>query len=193
MSYASGLKAGTRAIAQTGSAADTLGAPGLTTMQTETPLGPLMLAPTPHGLIRVAFEGHGDFAALEAHASSRRGSRAARQRLGQAAASLHAYFAGAPQNHDWVVDWALLDNAGGATLRSLGSIPYGDHRSYSALDSTPNTRDLGQLMGANPIPIVAPCNRVTRAVETPTTFVGGYERRQWLETHERGTRDSAAP
>ena len=94
-----------RAIAQTRPAADTLGAPGLATMQTESPLGPLMLAATPHGLIRVAFEGHGDFAALEAHADSRRGSRAARQRLGQAAASLHADVAGAPQNQDWVVGW----------------------------------------------------------------------------------------
>lgn len=37
-------------------------------------------------------------------------------------------------------------------------------------------------MGANPIPIVAPCNRVTRGVEIPTTFVGGTDRRHWLET-----------
>ncbi len=191
--YASGLKAGTRAISQTGPAAGTLGAPGLATMQTESPLGPLMLAATPGGLIRVGFEGHGDFEALQAHASSRRGSRAARQRLGQAATSLHAYFAGAPRNHDWVVDWAFLENVGGATLRSLGSIPYGDRRSYSALDSTQNARDLGRLMGANPIPIVAPCHRVTRGAEIPTPFVGGYERRQWLESHERGTRDSEAP
>ena len=44
-------------------------------------------------------------------------------------------------------------------------------------------------MGANPIPIVAPCHRVTRGVEIPTTFVGGPTRRQWLETHERTTRD----
>ena len=36
-----------RAIAQTRPAADTLGAPGLATMQTESPLGPLMLAATP--------------------------------------------------------------------------------------------------------------------------------------------------
>ena len=48
-------------------------------------------------------------------------------------------------------------------------------------------------MGANPIPIVAPCHRVTRGVETPTTFVGGHNRRRWLETHERETRNRATP
>jgi methylated-DNA-[protein]-cysteine S-methyltransferase len=147
-----------RAIAQTGPAAETLGAPGLATMQTESPLGPLMLAATPHGLIRVAFEGHGDFAALEAHASSRRGSRAARQRLGQAAASLYAYSAGAPQNHDWVVDWARERGRRDASL--AGADPLRRPSLLSALDSTPNTRGLGRLMGANPIPIVASCHRV---------------------------------
>ena len=41
-----------------------------------------MLAATPDGLIRVAFEGHGDFAPLQAHAVSRRGTRAAHRHLG---------------------------------------------------------------------------------------------------------------
>jgi methylated-DNA-[protein]-cysteine S-methyltransferase len=191
--YAFGLKAGTRAIRQTGPAGDTLGAHGLAALHAESPVGPLMLAATPQGLIRLAFEEHGDFAALQAHAASRRGSRAARQQLGHAAAALDAYFTGEPHNDGWVVDWGFLEDLGGATLRSLGSIPYGDHRSYSTLDSTQNARDMGHLMGANPIPIVAPCHRVTRGVEIPTTFVGGHSRRQWLDTHERATRDGDAP
>ncbi|MHB8235779.1 MAG: MGMT family protein [Solirubrobacteraceae bacterium] len=41
-------------------------------------------------------------------------------------------------------------------------------------------------MGANPLPIVFPCHRVTRGRETPETFVGGLERRRWLELLERG-------
>ncbi len=73
----------------------------------------------------------------------------------------------------------------------LGSIPYGDHRSYADLNGTETPRELGRLMGANPIPIVAPCHRVARGVEIPTTFVGGHQRRQWLESHERHTRGSS--
>jgi O6-methylguanine-DNA--protein-cysteine methyltransferase len=44
-------------------------------------------------------------------------------------------------------------------------------------------------MGANPIPIIAPCHRVTRGVEIPTTFVGGPDRRHWLEGHETATKN----
>ena len=40
-------------------------------------------------------------------------------------------------------------------------------------------------MGANPVAIVAPCHRVTRGVERPPVFVGGIERRRWLDAHER--------
>jgi methylated-DNA-[protein]-cysteine S-methyltransferase len=45
-------------------------------------------------------------------------------------------------------------------------------------------------MGANPIPIVAPCHRVTRGAEIPTTFVGGTDRRHWLERHESAAKDA---
>ena len=44
---------------------------------------------------------------------------------------------------------------------------------------------------ANPIPIVAPCHRVTRGVETPITFVGGPERRRWLQAYEMASREAA--
>ena len=51
--------------------------------------------------------------------------------------------------------------------------PYAAHRSYTDLANTGSARDLGRIMGANPIPIIAPCHRVTRGVEVPTAFVGG--------------------
>ena len=79
--YNAGLRAGARAISQSGPAADTLAAPGVATANLDGPLGALLLAATPQGLIRVAFEGHGDFDALRARATSRRGSQAARRHL----------------------------------------------------------------------------------------------------------------
>lgn len=51
------------------------------------------------------------------------------------------------------MDWAFLEDWGGATLRSLGSIPYGDHRSYAALDGSQTGRDLGRLRV--PIPFLS--------------------------------------
>ena len=186
--YDAGLRAGARAIAKSGAAGDTLGAPGVATAVADGPLGPLVLAATPHGLTRVAFEGHGDFDALRAHAASRRGSQAARRHLTDAADKLDDYFAGNTDGLDWVIDWPFLESAGLAALRSTESIPYAGHRSYIDVPNAGSPRNLGWIMGANPIPIIAPCHRVTRGVEIPTTFVGGSRRRQWLENHEATTK-----
>ncbi len=188
--YDAGLKAGARAIAKSGPAADTLGAPGVAAAVADGPLGPLLLAATPQGLTRVAFEGHGDFDALRDHAASRRGSQAARRHLIDAIERLKNYFAGSTDRIDWVIDWTFLESAGAAALRSTESIPYAGHRSYSDLTSADSARELGWIMGTNPIPIVAPCHRVTRGVEVPTTFVGGPDRRHWLEKHETTARDA---
>jgi methylated-DNA-[protein]-cysteine S-methyltransferase len=182
--YDAGLRAGARAISQSGPAADTLGARGVAAASLDGPLGTLLLAATPQGLTRVAFQGHGDFDALRAHASSRRGSQTARRHLADAAAKLRDYFAGNTDQPQWVVDWAFLESSGALALRSTESIPYAGHRSYIDVANAGSPRDLGRIMGANPIPIVAPCHRVTRGVEVPTTFVGGTDRRHWLETHE---------
>jgi methylated-DNA-[protein]-cysteine S-methyltransferase len=185
--YDAGLKAGARMISQSGPAGDTLNEPGVATAALDGPLGPLLLAATPQGLTRVAFEGHGDFDALQAHASSRRGSQAARRHLADAAAKLRGYFAGNTNRPEWPIDWTFLESSGAGALRSTESIPYAGRRSYTDLPTTGSARDLGRIMGANPIPIIAPCHRVTRGVEIPTTFVGGAERRHWLQSHEAAT------
>lgn len=191
--YDTGLRAGARAISKSGPAADTLAAPGVATVALDGPLGPLMLAATPQGLIRVAFEGHGDFDALQAHATSRRGSQAARRHLTETTAKLRDYFAGNTDQVQWVIDWAFLESSGAPALRSTESIPYASDRSYNDLANAGSARDLGRIMGANPIPIVAPCHRVTRGVEVPTTFVGGADRRAWLKRHETTTVRDAPP
>jgi methylated-DNA-[protein]-cysteine S-methyltransferase len=189
--YAAGLKAGARAISRSGPTTDTLAAPGVATASLDGPLGTLLLAATPQGLTRVAFEGHGDFDALRAHATSRRGSQGARRHLTDAAAKLRDYFAGNTNRPHWVIDWAFLESAGEPALRSTESIPYASHRSYTDLTNAGSARDLGRIMGANPIPIVTPCHRVTRGIEIPTTFVGGPDRRHWLNSYETTAKDAS--
>jgi Fe2+ or Zn2+ uptake regulation protein/O6-methylguanine-DNA--protein-cysteine methyltransferase len=185
--YAAGLKAGVRAISLAGRSGDALAAPGVATIGTSGPLGALMLAANATGLIRLAFEGHGDFDALQARSSSRRGSQPARRHLNDAVERLDDYFAGGTGHPTWPVDWDFLEASGGPALRAIQAIPYARRRSYSDLGSPVAARDLGRIMGANPIPIIAPCHRVTRGVEVPTMFVAGPERRHWLETHETTT------
>jgi Fe2+ or Zn2+ uptake regulation protein/O6-methylguanine-DNA--protein-cysteine methyltransferase len=183
-SYDAGLTAGARAIRKSGPAADALSAVGAAALETASPLGPLLLAATPLGLTRLAFEDHADAEALRRHARSRRGSQAARQHLADAAASLETYFSGRVSRPVCTIDWEQLQAAASA-LMTTETIPYAANRSYSDLDQNLSAHDLGFLFGANPIPIFMPCHRVTRGTETPAHFVGGTVRRNWLEAHEQ--------
>jgi hypothetical protein len=69
-SYETGLTAGACSIRQSGPAIDTLSVTGAAASEIASPLGPLLLAATPLGLTRLAFEDHGDADALRVHAST---------------------------------------------------------------------------------------------------------------------------
>jgi Fur family transcriptional regulator, peroxide stress response regulator len=184
IAYDAGLSAGARSIMKSGPATDALSPAGVAVSEMQSPLGALLLAATPLGLTRLAFDDHADVTALRSHASSRRGSQAARRHLAQAGASLDRYFAGELSRPDCIIDWTQLE-AAAAALMTTEAIPYASHRSYSELDQNLSAHDLGYVLGANPIPIFMPCHRVKRGTETPTSFVGGAARRGWLETHEQ--------
>ena len=84
------------------------------------------------------------------------------------------------------VDWAALGAPLAEVLRAATAIPYGRRRSYSDLGlQVPAARHRPRLRG-EPGPVVVACHRVTRGAESPDAFVGGVERRRWLESHERG-------
>jgi Fe2+ or Zn2+ uptake regulation protein/O6-methylguanine-DNA--protein-cysteine methyltransferase len=182
--YDAGLRAGARAIVKSGPATDALLASGAAVSKIESPLGALLLAATPRGLTRLAFDDHGDVDALRAHGSRRRGSQAARRHLAEASTSLQKYFAGEVPCPACAIDWERLEPDAPA-LMTTQTITYASHGSYSALDQSLPARDLGHLFGRNPIPVFMPCHRVWRGTETPTSFVGGAARRHWLQTHEQ--------
>jgi methylated-DNA-[protein]-cysteine S-methyltransferase len=184
--YQSALTAAAEHIKRSGAPGDAaLGARGVASIETESPLGPILLAATSHGLIRVAFEDHADARALRALASSRRGSHAARGHLSQASERLRLYFAGDTDPINCTIDWEQLSPEATMALQATARIPYATHRSYAGLGLDLSARRIGSIMGANPIPIVTPCHRVTRGIEIPTVFVGGARRREWLTRHER--------
>ena len=182
--YDIGLRDGARAIVESGPQTDTLLATGTAVMELESPLGALLLAGTPRGLTRLAFDDHADVDALRAHVSRRRGSRAARGHLADASTSLAAYFAGELAGPACPIDWERLASNAPALLVTQ-TIPYASRRSYNALDQSLPAREFGYLLGRNPVPLFMPCHRVRRGTETPTSFVGGMARRRWLEDHEQ--------
>jgi methylated-DNA-[protein]-cysteine S-methyltransferase len=182
--YEKGLTEGARSIRRAGPPTDALSTPGTASMEAAAPVGPLMLAASPQGLVRVAFEEHADAQALREHAASRRGSQAARGHLIQAREQLNAYFAGDVAALECAIDWEHFDQADAATIQATRAIPYAGQRSYTALGIERPASEVGWIMGANPIAIVAPCHRVTRGTQIPTAFVGGPDRRRWLQQHE---------
>lgn len=182
--YDTGLREGAAAIVSSGPATDTLLSTGVAVVEIESPLGALFMAATSRGVTRLAFDDHADVDALRAHAAGRRGSRAARQHLAEASTSLQRYFDGEVSYPVCAIDWEQLERIA-PTLLTTQTIGYASHRSYSALDQSLPARDLGHLLGRNPIPLFMPCHRVRRGNVTPTSFVGGTARRHWLEYHEQ--------
>jgi methylated-DNA-[protein]-cysteine S-methyltransferase len=182
--YERGLRKGAASIAARGA----LPQPrpqGLACRVTQGPLGWILLAASVVGLVRLAFEQHGDADELRGLAASRRGSRGARDHIERASDELQSYLLGQTTEIRCPLDWEALAVGDREALAATREIPYGEHRSYAALGSERPAFEVGLAMGANPVAIVAPCHRVTRGVERPQIFVGGTERRRWLDAHER--------
>jgi Fe2+ or Zn2+ uptake regulation protein/O6-methylguanine-DNA--protein-cysteine methyltransferase len=185
--YELGLEAGTRAIQRGTRAlpwADVLQSTEVACAATEGPLGKVLLAASSAGLIRLAFEHHFDAGELERRAGTRRGSRPAREHLKTASDALGRFLAGESPELDCTVDPRGIASAAEA-LPATRAIPYAGHASYLKMGDGLAPRELGRWMGANPMPIIFPCHRVSRGKEVPETFVGGVDRRRWLESHER--------
>jgi methylated-DNA-[protein]-cysteine S-methyltransferase len=72
--------------------------------------------------------------------------------------------------------------------KAMNAIPYGKTRTYGELarqlKSSP--RAVGGACGANPIPVIVPCHRVTGAQGQLTGYsgAGGVETKAWLLRHE---------
>jgi methylated-DNA-[protein]-cysteine S-methyltransferase len=185
--YELGLEAGSRAIRRGPSSlpwAEMLQGTDVACAASEGPLGKVLLAASSAGLIRLAFEEHFDARELEAKAATRRGSRTAREHLSTASDALGRFLAGASPELECRVDPRGITPASEA-LPATRAIPYAGHASYLKVADGLAPRDLGRWIGANPMPLVFPCHRVARGKEVPEAFVGGIDRRRWLESHER--------
>jgi methylated-DNA-[protein]-cysteine S-methyltransferase len=182
--YEIGLDDGAHAILNLETAGDPFGGRGVAAIEMASPLGALLLAASPDGLLRLAFEDQADVEKLRALASSQRGSQAARAHLAQTVGQLGRYFDGETGQIDCVIDWTALSAGLADILITTRDVPYAGRRSYVDLSTQATAKETGRSLGANPIPIVAPCHRVTRGVERPEIFVGGPERRNWLLAHE---------
>ena len=151
----------------------------------ETPVGPLLLATTQHGLVRVAFEREGFEAVLEALADtiSPRVLEAPR-RLDAVAGELEDYFAGRRRRFDVPLDFSLSSGFRQVVQRYLPQIGYGHTQSYkevAELVGNPRAvRAVGTACATNPLPVVVPCHRVLRADGSLGGCLGGVSAKATL-------------
>ncbi|HZC70276.1 MAG TPA: methylated-DNA--[protein]-cysteine S-methyltransferase [Jatrophihabitans sp.] len=151
----------------------------------DTPVGTLLLAATPAGLVRVAYaiEGHESVLAKLADRISPRVLRAPR-RLDDVAHELDDYFAGKRRVFDLPIDLQLASGFRREVLQTLPTIAYGTTASYSAVaahaGSPRAVRAAASACATNPLPIVIPCHRVVRSDGTPGGYLGGPVAKQTL-------------
>lgn len=149
-------------------------------------VGPLVLAASPEGLIRIAFEDHADYEPCAERARTRRGGRSARDRLDHLGLSLDAYFGGDHAQAEDLIDWTGAASERSTALEGLRRIPFGTSRSYELLGDDLTPYDCGHAIGTNPFPLLLPCHRVTRGAQRTGGYVGGLDRRDALVRFESG-------
>jgi methylated-DNA-[protein]-cysteine S-methyltransferase len=144
----------------------------------DSPIGPLLLAATDTGLVRVAFarEDHDAVLAVLAEKISPRILHVP-ARLDAAARELDEYFGGHRTRFDLPLDFRLAAGFRREVLRHLPAIDYGTTASYAMvarMAGNPGAvRAVGTACGRNPLPVVVPCHRVVRSDGSPGGYVGG--------------------
>ena len=95
----------------------------------------------------------------------------------EAARQLRAYFDGRLSRFDLPLDWGSGLNA--AVRRAMAGIPIGQTRTYGEIARQVGApaQAVGQACGANPLPILIPCHRVTG-----TDWFGGFSAPGGVET-----------
>jgi methylated-DNA-[protein]-cysteine S-methyltransferase len=143
---------------------------------TDSPIGPLLVAATPEGVVRVGFQGEDRDRILE-DLSARVSPRVleAPARLDETRRELDEYFEGRRDHFDLPIDWQLSRGFRKAVLERLfEDVGYGRTVSYLELATMVGnpkaSRAVGTAMATNPIPIIVPCHRVLRTGGN----LGGY-------------------
>jgi methylated-DNA-[protein]-cysteine S-methyltransferase len=155
----------------------------------DSPVGPLLLAATARGLVRVAYgcEDHEKVLERLARDLSPRILHAP-ERLDGAAKEIDEYFAGLRHRFDLPVDLSLTGGFRSLVLTRLRAISYGQTASYRtiavAVGNPKAVRAVGTACATNPLPIVVPCHRVVRSDGSIGQYVGGVDAKRALLTLE---------
>lgn len=158
------------------------------------PVGRLLLASSPTGLVRVAFESEssGDRGTV-LDALTTTGATVTEDpsdaTLTAAATQLDEYFAGSRRDFDLPLgrpDRTFRQHV----QRYLGTIPYGHTTTYrevaEAVGTPKAVRAVGTACATNPLPVIVPCHRVLRTDGGLGGYLGGPDAKKFLLALESG-------
>ena len=160
----------------------------------DSPVGPLLLAATPAGLVRIAFgrEDHdlvldrllGEVGRFGQVGGADRRTERSPRRLDEAARQLDAYFTGRRRTFDLPLDLRLAHGFRRTVLTHLRDVVYGTTTTYAALAARTGRPGAGRAVGSacatNPLPVVVPCHRVVRSDGVVGEYLGGTEAKRAL-------------
>lgn len=152
----------------------------------DTPVGELLVAATPRGVVRISYLDWSPRDTTLGDLAARVSPRVleAPERLDQLRRELDEYFEGERRRFDVGVDRALLGPFAKKVLGRTARIPYGKVSTYAevaaAAGSPRASRAAGNALARNPIPIVIPCHRVLRSGGGMGGYAGGLDRKARL-------------
>jgi len=151
----------------------------------DSPLGKLIVAVTPRGLVRIAYEREAEEDVLQelAEGVSPRVLRAP-ERTDSARRELEGYFAGTLRRFDLPIDWSLVHGFAVGVLKATARVPFGRVATYGEMAASAGSpraaRAAGNALHINPIPIVVPCHRIVPASGGIGGYGGGEDRKRFL-------------
>jgi methylated-DNA-[protein]-cysteine S-methyltransferase len=153
----------------------------------DSPIGALVAAATPAGLVRLAYEDfNGGVDAVLESLAARLSPRILEQpaKLDAVRRELDEYFDNKRQVFDLPIDWSLYSDFGRRVLEATAAIPFGHTATYGQMAAAAGNpkagRAAGRALGANAIPIVVPCHRVIGTSGKLTGYTGGMHRKEAL-------------
>jgi methylated-DNA-[protein]-cysteine S-methyltransferase len=174
-------------VAQALARADAAGLVDVAWAVEDTPIGPLTLAATTSGVVKIAFGADESALAELAATVSPRLVRLPR-RLDALRRQLDEYFVGRRRDFDVGLDRRLSHGYRLAVLEELSLVRFGETVTYKDLAQRTGhpkaSRAVGTAMATNPIPIVVPCHRVLRTGGELGGYGGGLDTKAWLLRHE---------
>ena len=151
----------------------------------DSPFGPLLLARTPQGLVRLGLPNE-DADEMLADLAGRVSPRVLETPAGldDERRALDDYFSGRRHSFDLPIDWQLSHGFLLRARHEIAAIPYGETRTYTDLARAAGNervvRAAGSACSRNPIPLVVPCHRVLRSDGSLGGYAGGLAMKERL-------------